>query len=166
MFESLAQAEELLAYLMTLARQPNEINRIRQVEYDFKRAKLEALIEEGKLEWLDGDEYFARYHLEREVRKGNMFRISSVEVRRATLGDWKSLRRVSPEEQIIALVRGTDELGGGTVRGENFADLICGEDLDDLMEVVLFPFARRPGGAPTFGSSSSGSSDAPPSNDP
>lgn len=160
MFETLGQAEELLAMLVALAKEPDEINRIRQVEYDLKQGKLNALEAEGKLEWIDEDEWFALYHLERTVKLSAMVEINAVEVRRATLGDWKKLRRSTPEDQIVKLCRGvTDE--GGKVPGDRFGDLIGVDDLDDLQEVILFPFVRRPGGARSFGPGSCESSPAP-----
>jgi len=166
-FESLGQAEEFLALLMTLAEDPGEINRVRKAEHDFKLGKLRALEYEAKLEFIDDDAWFARYHLEPPgISVPGDRKIVSVEVRRATLGDWKGLRRATPEKQIESLIRGVCEDGTIVPQGSSFADKIPGADIDDLQDIVLFPFTRRPGGTPNYGAMSVGSSDAPPSSGP
>ena len=151
--------DDLLAGVRAISaalRDPQGVRVADEVEYNAKRARLDVLIEDRRVEELpDG---LLRYHLTTSIKMGPET-IEALTFKRPTVGTIRSASRFGT---------GTDEWAAFLIKtlckeipDDRTLNQIDGSEWDDVVEVVQFPFAHTPcrtsGENPPDGPASSGS---------
>lgn len=140
--ENLPNNDEILSAMAVIARvvsQPENVRIARETEYRAARARLDALILDGRVEELpDGR---LRYHLETSITMGETgAAIEFLTFKRPTVGTVRASSGFQGDERVAYLIKSL----AGEIPDDKTLNKIDGSEWDDIAEVCLFPFEFRP----------------------
>jgi len=133
--------DALVSAIGNIAEAMSDVDALRKsldVDYADKRARIDLLIEDRRVEELDGG--ILRYHLITPITDQANQKIEYLTFRRPTVGTIRKASRYSGDEWAAYLIRVLSH----EVADDATLDRISGEEWDAIVEVVRFPFTPRP----------------------